>query len=614
VESGHVYWAISIRFPSMARNGPLATVALSGILGYWIGYRCLPAWQVAIEPAQVIAGIVTYPIDNPNYIYEIKLWTVLHQVLAPALRAGVSEIALSQILSGVVGMMALQALSLFVFAFSRDVLYAVASGFVIFLSGAAQFSGTYPIDWMGTTHTYGVIGQSALVLTFAAFGSGALRAGALLLGMMPAIHPSLGIWAGVIVSLALLTDARRLVAALRPALPWFAAGCAITIVSFADYWWRARGVTPVPAAVADHYVKTFITLWDGHRTPATLQHPEIYLNNPAVRLSAAAIPIALIWIGGLRATLPRGADLAVRLILASACVACGLVLVSFVTGGWLPDVVQMLMPMRLLNIAGMTFAAWTLGVLGAWRRRWAWGETAAILLMIALLLGDRTRLLLPPAINDIRQGGISTFAIVLIAMVAATVRAWMQRNRPAHREEPAGLSRLNGGVAAVRTLAVAALVVFWVYTTTVHIALPLIFRDRAHDPVFGAASVQSGLLLTGGTLHLIQLRTRRPVLLDGGGTDGIVYTSAAAPAMDQIVKDVYGIDMFEPSAQVRDSGEPISPGINRQNWELYSHAKWLDIRRRYGVTQVLTPTPLQLALPLVAETQDLRLYDIPLQD
>src|SRR5436190_16955722 len=109
----------------MARNGPLATAALSGILGYWIGYRCLPAWQVAIEPAQVIAGIVSYPIDNPNYIYEIKLWTILHQALAPALRAGVSEIALSQVLSGVVGMLALQALSLFVFAFCRDVLYAV---------------------------------------------------------------------------------------------------------------------------------------------------------------------------------------------------------------------------------------------------------------------------------------------------------------------------------------------------------------------------------------------------------------------------------------------------------------------------------------------------------
>src|SRR5204862_6756346 len=140
----------------------------------------------------------------------------------------------------------------------RDVLYAVGGGFVIFLSGSAQFSGTYPIDWMGTTHTYGVIGQSALVLTFAAFGSGSIRVGALLLGLMPAIHPSLGIWAGIIAALAVATDARRFAGELRPALRWFAAGCAVTIVSFAEYWWRARGVTPVPASVSGHYVKTFV--------------------------------------------------------------------------------------------------------------------------------------------------------------------------------------------------------------------------------------------------------------------------------------------------------------------------------------------------------------------
>lgn len=41
-----------------------------------------PAWQVAVEPGQVLAGIVQYPPDNPFYIYQIKLWTILHQASA----------------------------------------------------------------------------------------------------------------------------------------------------------------------------------------------------------------------------------------------------------------------------------------------------------------------------------------------------------------------------------------------------------------------------------------------------------------------------------------------------------------------------------------------------
>jgi len=82
----------------------LWVLALSGLLGLWIGITGFPNWQVAVETAQVVAGLVTYPSDNPFYIYHVKLWTVLHQVLALLLRLGVSEIALSEMLSGLLGM------------------------------------------------------------------------------------------------------------------------------------------------------------------------------------------------------------------------------------------------------------------------------------------------------------------------------------------------------------------------------------------------------------------------------------------------------------------------------------------------------------------------------
>ena len=43
------------------------------------------------------------------------------------------------------------------------------------------------------------------------------------------------------------------------------------------------------------------------------------------------------------------------------------------------------------------------------------------------------------------------------------------------------------------------------------------FGDRTNDVFFGQVAAGHGLLLTAGDLHLIQLTTRRPVLLDGGG-------------------------------------------------------------------------------------------------
>ena len=70
-----------------------------------------PDWQVAVETAQVVGGLVPYPPDNVFYIYHTRLWTVLHQLLALGLRAGVSEITLSLIVSGVQGMLTFQALA-----------------------------------------------------------------------------------------------------------------------------------------------------------------------------------------------------------------------------------------------------------------------------------------------------------------------------------------------------------------------------------------------------------------------------------------------------------------------------------------------------------------------
>ena len=94
------------------RASAYMTLALAGLMGYYLGSRGFPEWQVPVETAQVIAGIVRYPANNPFLIYHLKLWTVLHQICAALLAVGVSEIRLSVMLSGVTGMLSFQALAM----------------------------------------------------------------------------------------------------------------------------------------------------------------------------------------------------------------------------------------------------------------------------------------------------------------------------------------------------------------------------------------------------------------------------------------------------------------------------------------------------------------------
>ena len=110
--------------------------------------------------------------------------------------------------------------------------------------------------------------------------------------------------------------------------------------------------------------------------------------------------------------------------------------------------------------------------------------------------------------------------------------------------------------------------------------------------------------MTANGVRLVQLKTRRAVLLDTSGFDGLAYSLEAAPRMIHILRDVYAIDLLSPPAEA-----PVQ--TNRRAWEGYSRERWQEIGRQYTVTQVLTYRNWSLRLPIVAETADLRLYGIP---
>ena len=577
-------------------NRGLWVLLASGLLGFHVGMTGFPDWQVAVETSQVVAGLVDYPAGTPFYIYHTKLWTILHQICALVLRAGVSEIRLSLVLSGVLGMVTFQALAMFVYAFSRDAVVAIGAAALIFFTRSAEYGAVYPLFLLGTEHTYGVIGLSTSVLIISLLGAGWHRTGALLLGLAPAIHPSLGTWTGILVGCALLSDFRRLREELRPALPWFLGGCAITTVSLIVQFTLIYHAPQGQTRLSPQDLHAFIVLWDGHRAAVDMTHPGVLLN-------VGTLAIASIWLAFFATDLPRPSLFLLRVTLAGAILSLALALVSWIPPEKLPTALLVLMPGRFLNFGAMTFVALLLALLV--NRRALWSRILTLVLVGGLLFGDHSMFWewLEQSRGVRFNSPVHPLQFVWATGVALVVGTWWSRSRPAAR--PSMSATIAHAMAVVLLIGGSAITRGFSQPRSA-----AFFRDRTNDPFFAQVAAGSGVLLTAGDLHLIQLRTRRPVLVDSGALDTVLYSLETGASMQRILRDVYGLDLLNPPKDAIGAGR-IPPLAHQGTWEAYSPEKWHEIKRAFGVSQVLTYPDWTLNLPLAAQSRRMLLYDIP---
>ena len=104
--------------------------------------------------------------------------------------------------------------------------------------------------------------------------------------------------------------------------------------------------------------------------------------------------------------------------------------------------------------------------------------------------------------------------------------------------------------------------------------------------------------------------TRRPVLVDSGALDTVMYSLETGAAMQRILREAYGLDLFHPPPDAIGSGR-IPPRAHRHAWESFSPERWRSIGQAFGVTQVLAYADWTLQLPVAAQSRRLLLYDIP---
>ncbi len=565
-----------------------AVLAGSGAIGFFLGLVRYPAWPDALEPAQVLAGLVTYPPDNPVYLYSTRTWTVLHEGLAVLLSLGFSELTLALVVSGLTGMLSLQALGVIILAVGGDVGLAVLAPFFIQVTHGASGGVSYPVALMGVQPTYGVVGLSYVLLAMALMGVGRVRAAALMLGFAPAVHVTIGLWTIVIATAALAMDRTRAATIARAAWRWLLAGALVAaMLAVVHYVGWVPGDAAAPA--------TAVTgAWGNHRQPFPL-----FSSRALATWFSAALPALWLWRYG--RDIPERARTLMAILVTAAAAGATLSVVYWLPPSSISNAVATLMPSRLLNLPVIAAMALIVGLLARYRQTFL---SAAVLPSLTAVL-----LAINATIGQYDVDGLR-MALAWVAMcLAASVLVFVAERRRrgaasvADSADPTLTAWMRRATVAILTGALAAAIIVSVRDfaeQSVGMA-----PERSNDPFFAIAAGRRGMLLTGSDLHLMQLKTRRPVLLDGGALDGLHYAPAAAAETDRILRRVYGTNLQ--SIQQAHLGA-LDSEAGKTLWEAREPDEWQRIAREFGITDIVVYRSWQLKLPLVASDPDFALY------
>ena len=621
-------------------------LAAAALLGLGLGL-CSPAWHVALEPAQLLAGTVRYPVSTPFELYETQVWNVWHQLLAPLLAAGCPERALSIALSGVTTALTFTVLAGFASALGASAPLAIGAPLLMLLNHTEQPGFSYPIFLLGQGHTYGIVGLTWLGLTLVALVTERFGLAGLLLGLAPAFHASLGAWLAIVIGIAALPA----LPALRPHVRSFVTGgvigAALCALSLGVHFALAPDLPPSDPATAERYLDAFVRLWDAHRVS-----PDLGARTSFLVWCATLTAIGLLRLE--RDRLGPGAALALRVLVVCAAIgfAISLVLPGLVLES-VPSLLLIAMPTRLANLvallaaplalaaisrfradplprvlllAAMALLALSLGGPVWWRRIDLWSTGAPLLgiaAVVALARGAGSRraaaailasllawLVLRAAWRGLAHpawlGLPGEFSLDLA--LAAFVAAWLAFGRRGAGDAPGRRVRLLDAAVAAGLAALAVAIA----GTSVAAASEdwKELSDRTNQPVLAQAARGDGLLLVGPGIWMVQLRTRRPLLLDPSALDMLPYVLRAGPAVEEILREVYGIDFFHPPGQAYEAGmlpdRPVRDVFARRTPE-----QWRQLRMRFGVSEVLVQAKWKVQLPAVARGGDYALYALP---
>lgn len=572
--------------PSITKfNGsPIYLLILSALLGGIIAVGSHAELQVPLESAQVLAGLIPYPVDNPFYIFHLKGWSLLSQLSTIFLSLGLTVVDASIIIGASVGAVSFAALFLVSFSICQKPLVSFFIPLLIYTYSLIGIDVAYPIALLGGDSSFGIVGLTFMLLTIGFLGCGYYRTGAFLAGLATSLHPVMGAFCTLVACISIAFNYRELRSHIRHLAIFFVLGLTCTIASLLWQMRLAPQITSLDYSLKRTYLEAFIRNFDYHRTVGTWISNGVLLG---VFISALAYAITR------QREIPPGTKLLCHSIITSVAIA-----MLFVTAADLfPQLyfLKVIIPWRYMNYANLCLIPVSLSILAAdFTPR---PKLRSLAFIALLLLCYRWRVMLLSA------------DVILYAIHVLTALSIITLNLPDLPEKPFRF------IKEFRTVLILVVLVIITINQVVP-ALKELPYQRArltaerYTELIQTASSRPGTILTAGNLHLIQLVTRRPVLLDGGALDIFPYILDTAPRFNEILRDVYGLDVFiAPAAGSRNLG--VASYSHQLLWERRGLDEWLKIRYKFGVTDILTPDTWSLSLPLIAKGSKLKLYTIP---
>jgi len=581
-------------------NHPVAAVLLlAGLLGFIFGIT-LCSWQDSVETAQVLAGVVKYPPANPYYMYHLKGFALINHISAVLLYVLGSEKMVSIIVSGLMGMLSFQALSMIIFAVCRRPLLSVLWMVFIYLLHYEGAGVVYCVDIVGKSGmTFGIIGLGFIVLTAGLLGVGIYRWGFFCLGLAPCVHPAFGTWAVLVVGIALLCQRNYFAQAKKTALGYFLAGMGVSVALLCYHLYLIRDF---PDA-SKEYFDSFVKYWGFHRRKFFWDYSAgqyDFLNK-----GTASLLYSIIITASALMYFKREKPIAFmfRVILLSGIFSLVLALVTHIPPQYIPGYVSVLMPGRFVNFSNITVAPCVLGILScADFKNHKTAQAIFLILLASSLIAAFTSF--TPLVQ------IFCFALFLLWFCLLAAKKYF-------RNQTSTIIKPERYAISFEKWLLIFLIIFTLVNiprkrfVKEYLYSPANFADRTNDSFYQKVAQRKGLLATmGGYGGRITLKTRRPVLINMAAINFFTHVPESGEILHNILKKVYGIDLLvRPAEKYRHKDVPAV--LYKDLWQSRSSRQWQKIRKEFAVTDVLTDKDWMLSLEKVCENNELILYTIP---
>ena len=575
-------------------------LSIAALCGFFISAVGCFHWQTVVDSGQVVAGLVHLPKDNPGYLYHVNVYSLLIQISALLFRLGLSEKVISFIFSGLEMMLSFAALSACVLALSRKPLLSLVSPFMSLYLGAYQYGHDYAVFILSGFPTYGIVGLALLFLCFCLFALGERKIAAFLLGILPAIHLTLGLFGWLIIGTTLLLESRRFRQQIPQIFKFFLIGASLFALSYCFHRFFTQYLPDFP-----HYLSNLISKYYSlyMRNVSETKIPSDFLSEPFF-VALSSVALSLVWLLFFKKDLSEAACFILYAFI--FCFIIGLIysVMFYFFQDLLPTWVMVVLPNRLMNINSLGYFPLILGLLGLY------SDYLPFLIILLFFLLQIPLLLLWKGAAGVGHCPTEAFYFMTLASIALILtriifKKVLSRGKTINQHIRLLMCRISSLVIISMLLSLA-----YAYKTRYAKGILL---ERSEQSFFSSVGRRPGLLLTAPTLGLIQIRTRRPVLLDMDSLDMARYVKEVGPGMNEILKKIYGFgDFFIP---VSDDDYDKSIENTKVIWKNRTLNEWRKIREEFSVTDIIVPGDWELNLPEVMQspTKEYKLYHIPLE-